>query len=206
MVTAPCWQAPSPHARRRPRQIDWQPRQLCRQPRPEGLPTALCAPLQARSRAAAAAHESLEAEVFSLQESLAAQAASHNEEAAELRKQLAELREIIDSSLHSRRAATLKLDTTMHALNMSKGEAQQFLQVGGGVTGACKQVLGLQPEHVGRCSGCPEAGQRRVKADLTAVGASEKHRFNWFMCRLMAASGPPCISGAREARGCAETG
>ena len=71
--------------------------------------------------------------MFSLQERLAAQAASHDGETAELRKQLAELRDIIDSSLHSRRAATLKLVTTMHALNMSKGEAQQFLQVEAGI-------------------------------------------------------------------------
>ena len=156
--------------------------------------TALSAPLQACSRAAAAAHESLEAEIFSLQERLAAQAASHDEQTGELRKQLAELREIIDSSLHSRRAATLKLDTTMHALNMSKGEAQQFLQVGEGNWGACKQVLGLQSGHVGRCSECPDAGQHHAEAGSSEIGSSEEHRFNTFACRLMAASGPPCIS------------
>ena len=100
--------------------------------------------------------------MFSLQERLAAQAASHAEETAELRKQQAELRDIIDSSLHSRRAVTLKLDTTMHALNMSKGEAQQFLQVGGVRDGgACKLGQGLQPEHrrAGRSSSCRWEGQ-----------------------------------------------
>ena len=93
--------------------------------------------------------------MFSLQERLAAQAASHDEETAELRKQQAELRDIIDSSLHSRRAVTLKLDTTMHALNMSKGEAQQFLQVGGVGIGVPPN-WGRQPDHqrAGRSSSC----------------------------------------------------
>ena len=143
-----------------------QNNRLPRQPLPGSLLTDLCAPLQACSRAAAAAQEGLEAEVFSLQERLAAQAASHDEEAAELRKQQAELREIIDSSLHSRRAVTLKLDTTMHALNMSKGEAQQFLQVGGAGAGV--------PANWGRGSsqsmqGAAEMVQRQGSVTLKLV-------------------------------------
>lgn len=47
----------------------------------------------------------------------------------QLEKQVAELRSIIDSSMHTKRASTLKLETAMNALNLSKGDAKQFIQV-----------------------------------------------------------------------------
>ena len=47
----------------------------------------------------------------------------------QLEQQVAELREIIDSSMHTKRASTLKLETAMNALNLSKGDAKRFIQV-----------------------------------------------------------------------------
>lgn len=46
-----------------------------------------------------------------------------------LEKQVAELRHIIDSSMHTKRASTLKLETAMNALNLSKGDARRFIEV-----------------------------------------------------------------------------
>lgn len=36
---------------------------------------------------------------------------------------------IIDSSMHTKRASTLKLETAMNALNLSKGDAKRFIEV-----------------------------------------------------------------------------
>lgn len=47
----------------------------------------------------------------------------------QLEQQVAELRDIIDSSMHTKRASTLKLETAMNALNLSKGDAKRFIQV-----------------------------------------------------------------------------
>ena len=46
-----------------------------------------------------------------------------------MEQQVAELRDIIDSSMHTKRASTLKLETAMNALNLSKTDAKQFIQV-----------------------------------------------------------------------------
>lgn len=47
----------------------------------------------------------------------------------QLEQQVAELRDIIESSMHTKRASTLKLDTAMNALNLPKGDAKRFIQV-----------------------------------------------------------------------------
>lgn len=47
----------------------------------------------------------------------------------QLEQQVAELRDIIDSSMHTKRSSTLKLETAMNALNLSKGDATRFIQV-----------------------------------------------------------------------------
>lgn len=46
-----------------------------------------------------------------------------------LEQQIVELREIIDASMHTKRASTLKLETAMNALNLSKGDAKRFIEV-----------------------------------------------------------------------------
>lgn len=56
------------------------------------------------------------------------EAASHIQ-IKQLEQQVAELRDIIDSSMHTKRASTLKLETAMNALNLSKGDARRFIQV-----------------------------------------------------------------------------
>lgn len=62
------------------------------------------------------------------------QAAASSEAASQihirqLEQQVAELRDFIDSSMHTKRASTLKLETAMNALNLSKGDAKRFIQV-----------------------------------------------------------------------------
>lgn len=47
----------------------------------------------------------------------------------QLERQVDELRDIIDSSMHTKRASTLKLETAMNALNLSRGDAKRFIQV-----------------------------------------------------------------------------
>ena len=47
----------------------------------------------------------------------------------QLERQVAELRDIIDSSMHTKRASTLKLETAMNALHLSKGDANRIIQV-----------------------------------------------------------------------------
>ena len=60
---------------------------------------------------------------------LTQQADSHQKELATLQQQNTELKQILDSSMHSKRSVTLKLETAMHALNLSKEDAGRFLQV-----------------------------------------------------------------------------
>lgn len=45
-----------------------------------------------------------------------------------LHRQNSELREIIAASMHTKRASTIKLETAMNALNLSKGNASRFIQ------------------------------------------------------------------------------
>ena len=58
-----------------------------------------------------------------------------------LERQVAELRDIIDSSMHTKRASTLKLETAMNALNLSKGDAKRFIQVR-----SCSAELSFAPQ------------------------------------------------------------
>lgn len=58
-----------------------------------------------------------------------------------LERQVAELRDIIDSSMHTKRASTLKLETAMNALNLSKGDAKRFIQVR-----SCNAELSFAPQ------------------------------------------------------------
>ena len=60
-------------------------------------------------------------------------AASHEAhaqiEVRQLERQIAELREIVDAGMHTKRASTLKLETAMNALNLSKTDAKRFIEV-----------------------------------------------------------------------------
>ncbi len=55
--------------------------------------------------------------------------AAHQTQLQVLEKQVDELREIIGSSMHTKRASMLKLETAMNALNLSKGDARRFIEV-----------------------------------------------------------------------------
>ena len=67
--------------------------------------------------------------ICELEDASAHQCADSQSRIDQLKGQIAELREIIGSSMHSRRASTLKLETAMNALNLSKGDAVRFIQV-----------------------------------------------------------------------------
>ena len=67
--------------------------------------------------------------VYDLEGATARTEAASHAQIKQLEQQVAELRDIIDSSMHTKRASTLKLETAMNALNLSKGDAKQFIQV-----------------------------------------------------------------------------
>ncbi|DBA71733.1 TPA: hypothetical protein ACH3X2_011007 [Trebouxia sp. C0005] len=69
-----------------------------------------------------------------------------------LETQVAELRQIIDSSMHTKRASTLKLETAMNALNLSKGDARRFIEELQAVKGKVEELTAerdkAMSEHV----------------------------------------------------------
>lgn len=71
----------------------------------------------------------LEQAVCDREEAAASSQAASQVHIRQLEQQVAELRDIIDSSMHTKRASTLKLETAMNALNLSRGDATQFIQV-----------------------------------------------------------------------------
>lgn len=71
----------------------------------------------------------LEQAVSDCEEAAATSKAASQVHIRQLEQQVAELRDIIDSSMHTKRASTLKLETAMNALNLSKGDATRFIQV-----------------------------------------------------------------------------
>ena len=71
----------------------------------------------------------LKHKIQSLQDAAACADTAHQQQTHALQKQIAELRDIIDCSMHTKRASTLKLETAMHALNLSKPDAKRFVQV-----------------------------------------------------------------------------
>ena len=54
---------------------------------------------------------------------------AHQQQVQALEKQSKELREIVTASMHTKRASTIKLETAMNALNLSKGNAARFIEV-----------------------------------------------------------------------------
>ncbi len=72
---------------------------------------------------------SLKQTVQDVQDAATSREAAHQAQLHALEKQVVELREIIDSSMHTKRASTLKLETAMNALNLSKGGAKRFIEV-----------------------------------------------------------------------------
>ena len=67
--------------------------------------------------------------IHDLQDTAVSNKAACKAQLQALEKQVAELRHIIDSSMHTKRASTLKLETAMNALNLSKGDARRFIEV-----------------------------------------------------------------------------
>lgn len=67
--------------------------------------------------------------------------AAHQAQLQVIEHQNEELRETIDSSMHTKRASTLKLETAMNALNLSKGDAKRFIEV----QLSCEAQLYLRP-------------------------------------------------------------
>ena len=66
--------------------------------------------------------QQMQHDIASLQEACQQQVQS-------LKQQNSELREIIAASMHTKRASTIKLETAMNALNLSKGNAARFIEV-----------------------------------------------------------------------------
>ena len=67
--------------------------------------------------------------IQSLQYAAACADMAHQQQMHAMQKQVAELRDIIDCSMHTKRASTLKLETAMNALNLSKPDAKRFVEV-----------------------------------------------------------------------------
>lgn len=67
--------------------------------------------------------------ILDIEQAAANREACAQTEVKQLEKQVAELREIIDSGMHTKRASTLKLETAMNALNLSKTDAKRFIEV-----------------------------------------------------------------------------
>ncbi|DBA94111.1 hypothetical protein WJX77_004328 [Trebouxia sp. C0004] len=74
------------------------------------------------------------------QETAGSNKAAHQAQLQVLVKQIDELRDIIDSSMHTKRASTLKLETAMNALNLSKGDARRFIEELQAVKGKVEQL------------------------------------------------------------------
>ena len=74
----------------------------------------------------------LEHSIQQMQHDNASSQEAYQQQVQNLEQQNSELREIIAASMHTKRASTIKLETAMNALNLSKGNAARFIEV-------CKQ-------------------------------------------------------------------
>ena len=74
-------------------------------------------------------HDLLKHKIQSFQDAAAYTDTAHQEQMQAMQKQVAELKDIIDCSMHTKRASTLKLETAMNALNLSKPDAKRFVEV-----------------------------------------------------------------------------
>lgn len=71
----------------------------------------------------------LESCLQQMQQDAASSKQAHQQQVQTVEKQNRELREIIVASMHTKRASTIKLETAMNALNLSKGNAARFIEV-----------------------------------------------------------------------------
>lgn len=71
----------------------------------------------------------LESCLQQMQQDAASSKQAHQQQVQTVEKQNRELREIIAASMHTKRASTIKLETAMNALNLSKGNAARFIEV-----------------------------------------------------------------------------
>lgn len=71
----------------------------------------------------------LEAKIQQLQQDIATSQQYHQQQMQSCEQQNRELRDIIAASMHTKRASTIKLETAMNALNLSKGSAARFIEV-----------------------------------------------------------------------------
>lgn len=71
----------------------------------------------------------LEHSTQQMQHNLASLQEAYQQQVHSLEQQNNELREIIAASMHTKRASTIKLETAMNALNLSKGNAARFIEV-----------------------------------------------------------------------------
>lgn len=82
-----------------------------------------------------------------MQHDAASSKQAHQQQAQTLEKQNRELHEIIAATMHTKRASTIKLETAMNALNLSKGNAARFIEVCHHNTILCGNPTSLDGAH-----------------------------------------------------------
>lgn len=73
----------------------------------------------------------LESSIQRMQQDMELSQQSHLQQMQHVEQQNSELREIVSASMHTKRASTIKLETAMNALNLSRGSAARFIEVFG---------------------------------------------------------------------------
>ncbi|KAL0030060.1 hypothetical protein WJX79_004179 [Trebouxia sp. C0005] len=89
-----------------------------------------------------------------------------------LETQVAELRQIIDSSMHTKRASTLKLETAMNALNLSKGDARRFIEELQAVKGKVEELTAERDKAMSEHSSMEKQPCRKQQGGRKPAGGA----------------------------------